>query len=759
MKIDRLEELNNELSGLLNQQVDDHQKTRLEHIKKIKSQIDMLKNAPPSTDRSDKAHEAISKVVQIIAILILFFNTSSGQAIFNGKKIHQLPSISSTQYDSTWLTIIGNPSTGTLFKLPLDSLLSGSTGSGGGATLDPVGAHTLYGNETGVSAYPHEISAAQTRTILALSTVATSGSYADLSNKPFIPEQPNFTAGSNVVFTGTYPNISISSSGGGSATWGFITGGNPLAQTDLAALFNSKEDAISTGTTSQYRRGDKTWQTLNKTAVGLANVDNVSDILKPLSNDAIFALSQKQDQLVSGTNIKKINNIDLVGSGNLTIGSGGTVTSFAKNTSKDSMIIVLGDGTRFAAKDSAGGGSQTLDQTLNLGNTTDTVMVFDPNPNATNYNFIKVNPIDTFSSQVPFRMFRWNSPQNSGAVAGNEGVIMGFNLDGGGGVIESGKPAIGFSIESNYLPDYITRYVEWHQIYIPSVSTAGLTAGSPVRLSSYTINTATNNIDLYRRVGREYLMPPDGSSTQYWLVQPGSFALQNEAATQGVSHEIAANRYTIAATGADTTMAIQGFDFVNFGGATLTNFVFPGALTISNPTLSDVVNVLDIIRFKDVTTPTKYMAFEPNGVSNIMSVNMYGGMNRLNFGGADFFKFTFSDSYIQFDHEDIYFQGANTKFVYTDDLKGILGVNSSFRWKEAWVKDGYFNQITINQSTIDASAVMDIVSTTKGFLPPRMTTTQKNAISSPAEGLMVYDTTLHKLCIYTGSAWETITSL
>ena len=58
-----------------------------------------------------------------------------------------------------------------------------------------------------------------------------------------------------------------------------------------------------------------------------------------------------------------------------------------------------------------------------------------------------------------------------------------------------------------------------------------------------------------------------------------------------------------------------------------------------------------------------------------------------------------------------------------------------------------------------ASAIMGSSSTTKGWLPPRMTTTQKNAISSPAEGLIVYDTTLHKLCVYTGSAWETITSL
>jgi hypothetical protein len=40
-----------------------------------------------------------------------------------------------------------------------------------------------------------------------------------------------------------------------------------------------------------------------------------------------------------------------------------------------------------------------------------------------------------------------------------------------------------------------------------------------------------------------------------------------------------------------------------------------------------------------------------------------------------------------------------------------------------------------------------------------MTTTQKNAIGTPAQGLMVFDTTLVKLCVYSGTAWETITSI
>ena len=59
--------------------------------------------------------------------------------------------------------------------------------------------------------------------------------------------------------------------------------------------------------------------------------------------------------------------------------------------------------------------------------------------------------------------------------------------------------------------------------------------------------------------------------------------------------------------------------------------------------------------------------------------------------------------------------------------------------------------------TPNASALVEIDSTTQGFLKPQMTTTQKNAISSPKEGLEVYDLTLHAPCWYNGSAWKTVT--
>jgi hypothetical protein len=56
------------------------------------------------------------------------------------------------------------------------------------------------------------------------------------------------------------------------------------------------------------------------------------------------------------------------------------------------------------------------------------------------------------------------------------------------------------------------------------------------------------------------------------------------------------------------------------------------------------------------------------------------------------------------------------------------------------------------------SSILEIQSTTLGFLPPRMTTAQKNAIATPATGLVVFDTTLAKLCVFS-TTWQTITSV
>jgi hypothetical protein len=66
------------------------------------------------------------------------------------------------------------------------------------------------------------------------------------------------------------------------------------------------------------------------------------------------------------------------------------------------------------------------------------------------------------------------------------------------------------------------------------------------------------------------------------------------------------------------------------------------------------------------------------------------------------------------------------------------------------------NNIGIGTPTPNTSALLDVSSTTKGMLAPRMTTTQRNAIAGPAKGLLVYDTDLNALYHFNGSTWATV---
>lgn len=56
----------------------------------------------------------------------------------------------------------------------------------------------------------------------------------------------------------------------------------------------------------------------------------------------------------------------------------------------------------------------------------------------------------------------------------------------------------------------------------------------------------------------------------------------------------------------------------------------------------------------------------------------------------------------------------------------------------------------------DATAILDLSSITRGFLPPRMTTSQRDLIIRPATGLVIYNTSTGVLNFYNGSVWGAV---
>jgi hypothetical protein len=64
-------------------------------------------------------------------------------------------------------------------------------------------------------------------------------------------------------------------------------------------------------------------------------------------------------------------------------------------------------------------------------------------------------------------------------------------------------------------------------------------------------------------------------------------------------------------------------------------------------------------------------------------------------------------------------------------------------------------QVVINPTGAagNASAILDVASTTRGLLIPRMTTLQRNAIAAPAEGLMIYNLDCKDINLYNGTIW------
>jgi hypothetical protein len=121
--------------------------------------------------------------------------------------------------------------------------------------------------------------------------------------------------------------------------------------------------------------------------------------------------------------------------------------------------------------------------------------------------------------------------------------------------------------------------------------------------------------------------------------------------------------------------------------------------------------------------------------------------------------------------------GAAQTITFTDTAFGLI--RGAISMPDVGTPSGYGMNITVNSgdmtfqtlngttrltikqagnvgvgtTTPNASSIVDLTSTTQGFLPPRMTTAERIAITSPADGLIVFDTTVQNLCYRRDSTW------
>lgn len=200
-------------------------------------------------------------------------------------------------------------------------------------------------------------------------------------------------------------------------------------------------------------------------------------------------------------------------------------------------------------------------------------------------------------------------------------------------------------------------------------------------------------------------------------------------------------------SGAGLTVGTAGLDFNDDTASTNYNFanishanglqIFAGSTNYTSIVGLSVIGTAAlgqrlIIQLINTTTNNTGFMRLAGGSSNVLQI---AGTNLLSMdfgpGGA-----SGTDANISIvSGGRILFNGASGAEVMRLETTGNMGINGA----------------------PDANKLLDLKSTTKAFAPPRMTTTQKTAIASPTAGMVVYDTTLNKLCVYT-TTWETITS-
>lgn len=575
------------------------------------------------------------------------------------------------------------------------------------AKLSNMSAFTIKGNSSGISDNPQDMSVSTTKTLLALENVdntsdlnkpiSTATQTAldlkyDTSNPSGYQTSAQVTTTVNNAITAhevasdPHPQYETSTEAQAKVDAHANLTNNPHAVTkaqvglgnvdntsDLnkpistatQTALNGKEPTITSGTTAQYWRGDKTFQTLDKAAVGLGNVDNTSDTSKPISTATQTALDGKQPLDSDLTAISAL-------------GSVGFSVRTATNTWATRSILA---GTGIGITNQNGtSGSPSISNT-DGGSVAVTAHEALANPHSQYYLATNPNSYET-TTQLNTR------DTDNRARANHTGTQL-----------------------SSTISDFAATT-------LATVLTGLSTATNALIVSTDTILQAFGKLQAQ--------------------ITANLFTLTSHTSNTSNPHSTTAAQVGAYTTGQTDTLLAAKENTITAG---TTAQYYRGDKTFQ--TLNKAaVGLANVDNTSDVNKPVS--------TAQQTALNL-----KANLAGGNTFTGTqdFSGGTIVFD------AGGETRFGiggYTDpDVGTQYNIKYGGTSRSMAVRGiSYFlDQMGIGAQTPVVSAKLQIDSTTQGLLIPRMTSTQRLAIVSPAEGLQVYDTDLSALCKYSGTNW------